>query len=341
MGLRGPKPGFKKAKQAAAAAATQAAVTETSVQQREPITSGGGGMFIQEGLDPQREEIYKEYFRSENQTVEDSTDSSDEVNTAETTTAEQQFQEETPEQTQEASAQEEDQQREETETEPAPVEAKKEVKTVPLEALHEEREKRKAAQRQLREMQGQIAYMQRLQQVRPQQPETAETEVFDYDRELITLKKQNAEIARQMQAMQYASMSDRQAREMQIIQSQIAMTAQDLEKEGYPAFMEMQDLVASEMRRLYVEDPEAVNEYPDNPSGWKKAFKEIVFPKLQKIGLGVAKEQDFEKKKALKQQAGLTGTTGKGAMPTVTTEKKDLSNDERVKEYMKLRGIQT
>lgn len=338
MGLRGPKPGFKKAKQAAAAPIAAAAVADTGAQRKDMT---GGGMFMQEGLDPQREEIYKEYFRSENQTADEVADSNDEVMTAETIAAEQQIQEETPAQTQESEVAEETQQEEETPTEPTPMEAKKDVKTVPLEALHEEREKRKAAQRQLREMQEQIAYMQRLQQVRPQLSDVDTEEVVDYDRELITLKKQNAEIARQMQAMQQATMSDRQAREMQIIQSQITMTAQELEQEGYPAFLEMQDLVASEMRRLYADDPDTVNEYPDNPSGWKKAFKEIVFPKLQKIGLGVAKEQDFEKKRALKQQAGLTGTTGKGAMQTITTEKKDLSNDERVKEYMKLRGIST
>lgn len=296
--------------------------------------------------DPDRAELYKRYLASEGQdevteeikemTAESAENDGEEIPAEhaeiETAPVTEDVKMESTEQEAEVETQE---------AEPVKPAVAKEDKTVPLQALHEERERRKQLAKELREMKERQALYERQMQAYYQtqsQPQVDESELSDYDKALLALNRQNQQLAQQQEAIARAIEADRQTRELQAISQNIQHTSIELEKEGFPHFYEMQDMVVSELKRLYADDPENIYEFPDNPMGWKKAYKEVVYPKLQRIGGGMARSESFDAKKALKSKAQLAGSTGKGSVPQTTTNKKEPSYDDMLKNYRQVRG---
>lgn len=336
MGARGPKKGTKRA---VAPKQEVSAVVETPTEDK---SSMQGSPFVAPE-DTDRAELYKRYLASDGDEITDEIkEMTAEAEPAEDVSAEPAVEEEAklvPQDDVEPAQVNEQEATQEAEPE-KPAKEAKEAKTVPLQALHEERERRKQLAKELNDMkERQAIYERQMAYYQAQaQPQVDDSELTDYDKALLRLNQQNQQLAQQQEAIARAIDADRQTRELQAISQNIQHTSVELEKEGFPHFYEMQDMVVSELKRLYADDPENIYEYPDNPLGWSKAYKEVVYPKLQRFGGGMARSESFEAKKALKSKAGLSGSTGKGSVPQVDTNKKALSYEDMLKNYRSVRG---
>lgn len=195
-----------------------------------------------------------------------------------------------------ASPEEEEAVKEDTETEG------KEEKTVPLSALHEEREKRKSLSLKVSELENQLRDVLQDYKARFEvdQKETEEEldDVGQLRKELEDMKKWRKD--REVQSLQQQIEGKRQN-----LNKQIGDTNEALEKEGYPGFDIAISAVTRELQRLVTEDPE--NAYLDKPEGWKKIYREKVFPKLRASFIKEHKEKIMDEKKELKKDAGLIG----------------------------------
>ena len=193
---------------------------------------------------------------------------------------------------------------------------------VPYDALHAEREKRKAAQARIRELENErnilLQETRKAQEEREKPPEVVE----DYEKEILDLRREmkglRQEITSQKQSLEF----DKQTKQKVEIESRIAKADRELESEGYPLFTTLQDQVTKEITKMIEDDREnwqdIVSEW-DTPDGWKKIYKEKVFPFLDgkfKIRYQSASQ---EEKKDLKKQAALTG----GSAQKVTPEEKE------------------
>lgn len=242
-------------------------------------------------------------------------------------------------------------------TEPAPEDAegededpapeKDEEKTVPLGALHEEREKRKGLSKEVIELKDQVKTLIEDNRKFMEQPAKSETETADFSKLLeegnledamLALHKENQSL-RQGQSDLKANDSKRtehdlvaeQAIQHENFNTQVASIASDLEKEGYPGFDMFVDKMNVELDSMIAEDPDNVS--LDNEAGYKRIYKEKVFPKVKAVFAGQVKDDAFAKKKALKEKANL----GKGSGKPGKGEKKD-DDTWTFDDYTKMRG---
>lgn len=193
----------------------------------------------------------------------------------------------------------------------------KEEKTVPLSALHEEREKRKSLSSKVAQLETQLKdilqdYKQRFEST--QQPESEEepTETEQLRKEINDLKQWKTD-------RDEKSRRDDATAKITHTNRQVINTDIKLEKEGYPGFQFAVNAVTAELQKLVAEDPE--NKYLDQPSGWEKVYKEKIFPTLKAKFNKQDKTELFDKKKELKSQAKLTT----GGIKPEATEKKEES----------------
>lgn len=201
-------------------------------------------------------------------------------------------------------------------TKPETVEKEKEVKTVPYDALHEEREKRKFTQKKLRDAEDRLSQVinenrllnERLT-VKPDNPkEVVEGNYLDdpliknLQSEIETLKRMEYDRSERVKN------TERQNSSQQLFQ-RIKDVDAELEKEGFPAFGLMLNSVTGELQALVAEDPE--NGYLDTPDGWKKIYKEKVFPQIKNKFIAETNKESILSKEKLKREAQLAGSAGK------------------------------
>lgn len=190
----------------------------------------------------------------------------------------------------------------------------KEEKFVPYDALHEEREKRKSAQKRARELEDKVNYLLReieaqKQAAKPIQKTEEEQSVFHDDPLIKSLKEELAYLKNQLFIREQQEKEAYVKSSMNNLQNDIRNVDESLEKEGYPAFGIMVNRVTDELKRLVEEDPD--NQYLDNPNGWKKIYKEIVFPQIKNKFVPISQKQNQASKEALKSAAQLAGSGGR------------------------------
>lgn len=211
----------------------------------------------------------------------------------------------------------------------------KEEKTVPYGALKEEREKRKALQRDNEELQKRLQSVltdfQTYVHGGKDKPEEQAEVIEDYDKEIIELKNLVKRQAEEITALKGTYQSDQQQKAKNEFQQRLNAVDADLLKEGYPGFNQFIGHVQQELQRIAEDDhDEAVK--LDNPEGWKKIYKERVFNNL--ASLFVKKSEDD--KKQAKEQAK------KDAQSVVLTPGKiqtssEPSQEESYEEYANYR----
>lgn len=297
MAKRGPKPKEKKVEQTSSQETSEGMTEDTSLD----FDTGD------------REALYDKYGKENEGLSETST----EEEVAEET-------EESPEEETETPAEKE----EAVTEEPSETEEAKDEKTVPLGALHEEREKRKALGLELEEVKGQLhTVLQDIRQLSDQKKteETAAEEelgsVEVLEKRIMALEGGQRKTARDMQ-------TEKQAKQDQALNSDIKKVDAELEEEGFPAFEFMTAKVTDELNRLIKEDPQNKKTL-DNPEGWKKVYKEVVFPTIYSKFAKKDKADLFEKKKDLKLEANLGGP---GKKPEEAKEEEWTYND-----YLRMR----
>jgi small-conductance mechanosensitive channel len=208
---------------------------------------------------------------------------------------------------------------------------KKEEKYVPYDALHAERIKRKAEAEARKAAEARAADLEaRIKQYQAQDPQEA---ITDYDKELMELKRRQKAIE-DMEADRIEREKHENAEKLtQDIKNKLIQTNEDLEKEGYPGFQFMKSSVAEELQRLVDEDE--LNSSLDNPSGWKKIYKERIFPTVASKFESAIKSKTLEDKIALKEKAGLVTSTGKAEPKPKDPDSK--TEDELRREYVAMR----
>ena len=211
-----------------------------------------------------------------------------------------------------------------------PKEETKDTK-VPYDALHAEREKRKAAQVRIRELESQINLV--LQETKKKAEEKPET-VDDYEKEIITLRKEVKSLREDLSSQKKNLETEASQKKITEIESKISTVDRELKEEGFPLFKDLQDQVTKEIVKMIDGDPDSgqgiIREY-DNPNGWKKIYKEKIFPRLDSTFKERYQSSTKKEKEELKKQANLTG----GSAPRVSLETKE--DEYSYDDYLKRR----
>ena len=223
--------------------------------------------------------------------------------------------------------------------------AVEEKKMVPLDALHSEREKRKSAQARIKELETQVATLLRDVQYRKEEKPQDEA-VEDYEKEILvarkeikSLKEEVASLKADYSKQQQVGEAERQTKRRAEVNALIEKTDKELTDEGFPLFKRMQHAVSEEiLKRINAEpdpdDRELLIRDLDSPEGWKKIYREAIFPDLEKFKSAEVKKESKEKKIEAKKNAQLSGGSG-AATPAKEEEKAEWTYDDYLKERRK------
>ncbi len=227
----------------------------------------------------------------------------------------------------------------ETELPPEPEDAVeeevKEESTVPIHALHEEREKRKVLSRELEDLKSKFRDLfddyKKLSENPPPMPSGDDGEYVDprvatLEREVSQLKADRGKLAAENKKTAQQEADQR-------FKDQVKQANEDLEGEGFPGFEFAVAKVDQRLAEMLKDDPE--NRIYSNPEGWKKIYKEQIFPSIQSKFTTLDKKQLDEHKKALKKKASLVGGPGKKGAPPKADENK--SESELYDDYLSMR----
>lgn len=182
-----------------------------------------------------------------------------------------------------------------------------EEKTVPYGALKEEREKRKELARRVKELED--AFRQaaednkRLTELLSAKPD--EEPITDYEKEMLSLRKQLKAALAEIESMKKSVERDRQAASEAQIKTLVERTGEELAREGYEGF---QDFIPQVVQAMRAEGIEAADETPEI---WKRVYKEQVWPKY----IGKYKPSKKAEKEELKKEASLIKSPGKTETP--------------------------
>ena len=162
-----------------------------------------------------------------------------------------------------------------------------EKKMVPYDALHEERERRKALQMEVEELKYRFNQAPKQEKVEVATMEGFDSEgnVTDYEVAMKAILKENMNIKRELDTVKSKSTVfesnyqntvklDAEAK----LAKRVETTTKELSEEGFPGFSEFVPLMSAELNKLIAEDRDNVKF--DNEAGWKQIYKEKIFPKI-------------------------------------------------------------
>ena len=212
------------------------------------------------------------------------------------------------------------------------VEAKKD-KFVPYDALHAERMKRKAEadraneeSRRRKELELELARLK--QQPEPEFLTDADRKLYEMEVKLRAIENiEQQRMEREAKEKEEAMKND--------LKSRVDRASNELDKEGYPGLEDYIGVVHQKLRQMVADGYEEEAIALDNPTGWKKIYREEVFPEKAAKFREAFKKQTVESKVELKKQAGLVSSPGKSEPKPKSDE--DKSPEEMRDEYMAMR----
>lgn len=226
------------------------------------------------------------------------------------------------------------------------VEDGKDGKTVPHQALHEERGLHKETKSQLKDAQEQVRLL--LADLKKVHDEKAAGGTKDEPKddglsELEGLDPKAAEIIRRQQKQLDELIADRGNRakddkdaalraEVAKAEKMVADTATSLDKEGFVGFSRFKHLVREELVKVAESNPDEAKKL-DNPQGWAKLYREKVYPEISSMFVKKAKGDKLKEKEDNKVGADLIDGKGKGEDPN--EKKKD--DEWEFGDYLKMR----
>jgi len=277
-------------------------------------------------LDPERDEIYQAYEAQQEGLADPTPETAEEVDELEeSATEEEVISEASPE--------------EEATDEKKYVKSEEEVKTedektVPHGAFHEEREKRKAAQRKISTLEGKVHELEnKATQVSDKSEEDPDEYLGEDTVKIKALEKQLQELLDKEGARERKEEDTRKQGEVDQLKTLVDTTDVQLTKDGFPGFKFMTAQITEELNKLIKDDPE--NAYLDNPEGWAKIYRDKVFPEVKGMFVSKDKAAVLNKKKAAKAAAALIGTSGKDT--SGASDKKKKSDEWSYDDYISLR----
>lgn len=210
---------------------------------------------------------------------------------------------------------------------PAPAESK-----VPLAALHAERERRKALEGRVQELENQSkTLLDDLQALT--KPSPAQEPVDDYEKAILDLRKQNEDLRKEIGVLKTDSRKRSEYEQMETVRKsqeslnqRISSLDVKLGKQGYPGFARFKTLVAEELAaRVRSGEPQ---EDVDTPENWEEVYKSTVFPQVREMFI----KEKFDEKERKKKDANLVTGSGSGA-PKSESKEDPWTYDS----YMKMR----
>ena len=220
---------------------------------------------------------------------------------------------------------------------------KTEDKTVPLGALHEERQKRKESQAKVVELEQQVKEL--MQEIKSKPKEETEEYIEDYDAELAKLKKDNESLKAKVDGIEAKGSQSEAEKAQAAFLVKIDSVDKELKEEGFDGFESCTPMLRQHIHALIMKEPDP-KEYlegrklldVDTPEGWKKIYKEEIYPSIEKIITQKKTEDIIDERIARKKKAALSGNSG--GRPVQTKKKDDvseLSQKEMHERYMKMR----
>jgi hypothetical protein len=200
-----------------------------------------------------------------------------------------------------------------------------EEKKVPLGALHEEREKRKALSSEVKELKGNLAQLIEDNKKLMELMSTKESDepITDYEKELVNLKKQNKVLSEKLSMIERGQVQEKQKTEADKLTELVKKTDSELATEGFEGF---DDFVPQVIKAM---NEEEIPMEERTPATWKRVYREMVFPKYIGKYKVTTKESRKAEKEDLKKDAGLVKSPGR-------TETKPKEEDDYIS-YMKMR----
>lgn len=229
-------------------------------------------------------------------------------------------------------------------------------KTVPYDAFHQERERRKDLQKTVADLEDKVKMLLQDNKVlmeRGKKPDESESGLSDVSEleKLVddgeygdALKQALKTITGLQDTIKGLENNDRQrieareadeaTRKAEEAEKRIQKLHSDLEKEGFPGFDPLVEHVNAELRAMIKEDPDNIS--LNNDEGFKKIYKEKVFPKFRKMFVGKDREDTMQGKRERKKNANLGG----GGNAPKGSAKKDNDDDWGMNDYMDMRKEQ-
>lgn len=202
------------------------------------------------------------------------------------------------------------------------------LKTVPYDALFAEREKRKELKRQNDALLLKLAEAEKIKDLSKDETPTA------VDDEIVT-RGELERVSRELQGIQGKLVQDEAQQKQALLNAQLKTVSGELTAAGYPGFEQFgRHVVRERLFELQTENPELAQDH-DTPEGWKKIWVDE-YPKLKSVFTAQAREENFNKKVALKVDANLVSSHGRTDKPEVGV-KKEMTKEEQYAEYLKMR----
>ena len=307
------------------AAQTNTATHEVS---KDTIRSSSMGFVGKPELSEERAEIYADYEKQAEPVLEKK-----EEGKTDTVPEETAKKEETDTAPVEAGKKEEEKPVYEPEPKDSDKKEPKEEKTVPYDALHAEREKRKLAQAKIRELEENLKALEAKVAAIPNKSQEEESYLTDEERRIKALEASIEEIKTKEKTREYELRDMQHGEAQRKLETAVADTDKALAAEGFPGFKFLSNKISEELQKLVKDDPD--NIIFDNPEGWKKIYKEKVFPHVKSVFVKAEKEKIMEDKTNAKKDASLIGSPGQ---PDKTSSPKKEEDDDSYESYLKRRG---
>jgi len=207
----------------------------------------------------------------------------------------------------------------------------KEEKTVPLAALHEAREIQKQLRDENKQLKDQMNVLMAdnlkiLEKLAGNAPEAEDEEISDYDRAILDQRKEIKVLKEEINNLKAGVQTDVHERARKSLEDRLSKVNTELEAEGFKGFAQFKPMVVAKLHELN-------DRSLDNEEGWKKVFKEHVFPLVRDLAVTKKREETNQGKTDLKKKAGLASGPGRGANAPEPEKKGYTSAD-----YLKMRN---
>jgi len=224
--------------------------------------------------------------------------------------------------------------------------SQEEQKTVPLQALHESRERFKTLNLASREYKSQtddkIKALElqlqnlttKLTESRTEKDSLGDIDVSDVDPEKAALKKRLAELEGKFKSTDQEKAIQAQLEAQKVQQQKIQTVSKELTEEGYPGFDVALLKTGTKLQEL-VKSGEITESESADAEMWKKIYKEQIYSEVRTIFNEQAKEDTMEKKRQAKKKANLISSPGKAPEKQEETPTEDLSYSDFVKQGVK------
>lgn len=224
-----------------------------------------------------------------------------------------------------------------------PPEKKGEAETmVPLAALHESREKLKAKEKELSELKEQNQVLLNDMREFMQKPPAAASEevpvITDYDKKILDLEKELKELRDKDQKRDKLTEEEQRKQAQAQFRQTVDALDKSLESEGFAGLKQFLPLVTAELFKLAETEGKEAAAKMDNPEGWKKIFKDLVFPTVSGFAQKKTLDEKTKEKEALKEGASLLMPAGNP--PAATPPKEEEWSYEKYLEERNKRSPQ-